>query len=456
MKLKAIEAPKTMLGMSVELTEETIHERLAKVKANMVQSGIDTLVIYADKEHGANFEYLTGFIPRFEEALLVLSQTNETFLLLGNENMKMAAHARIPNKAIHVPHFSLPNQPMDPFVPLLDLLAQAKLDGAKTIGLVGWKKWTTTTEKNETLFDIPHFIVKAIQDCATDATLISASGVMIGNEMGARILNNANEVAHYEFGASLSSTSILNAMNQIDVGKSEMELAGELARLGQPHTVISIMATGERFQYANLYPTNKKVRLGDKISLTCGFKGGLSSRAGYAVSEAKELPDGQEDYVERVSGPYFNAVVKWLETVKVGYPAADVYQMVEDVLPKERYHWHLNPGHLTADEEWMSSPIYPNSPHTLKSGMIFQIDIIPSVKGYAGVSAEECVALADASLRETIRRDYPELHERIKERRRYLREVLQIDIHEDILPLSNTVAYLRPYLLNKELAFVNE
>lgn len=104
----------------------------------------------------------------------------------------------------------------------------------------------------------------------------------------------------------------------------------------------------------------------------------------------------------------------------------------------------------------MSSPIYPNSPHTLKSGMIFQIDIIPSVKGYAGVSAEECVALADASLRETIRRDYPELHERIEERRRYLREVLQIDIHEDILPLSNTVAYLRPYLLNKELAFVNE
>lgn len=456
MKLKAIETPKTMLGTPVELTEETIHERLAKVKANMVQSGIDTLVIYADKEHGANFEYLTGFIPRFEEALLVLSQTNETFLLLGNENMKMAAHARIPNKAIHVPHFSLPNQPMDPFVPLLDLLAQAKLDGAKTIGLVGWKKWTTTTEKNETLFDIPHFIVKAIQDCAKDATLISASNVMIGNEMGARILNNANEVAHYEFGASLSSTSILNAMNQIAVGKSEMEIAGELARLGQPHTVISIMATGERFQYANLYPTNKKVRLGDKISLTCGFKGGLSSRAGYAVSEGKELPDDQEDYVERVSGPYFNAVVKWLETVKVGYPAADVYQMVEDVLPKERYHWHLNPGHLTADEEWMSSPIYPNSPHTLKSGMIFQIDIIPSVKGYAGVSAEECVALADASLRETIRRDYPELHERIEERRRYLREVLQIDIHEDILPLSNTVAYLRPYLLNKELAFVNE
>ncbi|EIA19930.1 hypothetical protein KKC_09682, partial [Listeria fleischmannii subsp. coloradonensis] len=121
MKLKAIETPKTMLGTPVELTEETIHERLAKVKANMVQSGIDTLVMYADKEHGANFEYLSGFIPRFEEALLVLSQTNETFLLLGNENMKMAAHARIPNKAIHVPHFSLPNQPMDPFVPLLDL-----------------------------------------------------------------------------------------------------------------------------------------------------------------------------------------------------------------------------------------------------------------------------------------------------------------------------------------------
>lgn len=40
--------------------------------------------------------------------------------------------------------------------------------------------------------------------------------------------------------------------------------------------------------------------------------------------------------------------------------------LIESVLPKEIYHWQLNPGHLTADEEWMSSPIYPGSEKMLK------------------------------------------------------------------------------------------
>ncbi len=456
MSLNLIQAPLAEIGTPVVLTIETMEARLNKVIANMKRENLDAIVVYADKEHGANFEYLTGFIPRFEEAILVLHKSKKAFLLLGNENMKMAAHARIPNEAIHVPHFSLPNQPMMPNFSLASLFERTELRGAQTIGLVGWKKFTSETEINANLFDLPHFIVQAVENSAKDATLISASGVFIWNERGARVTNNANEVAHYEFGASLSSTSILKAMDKITLGKSEMEIAGELARLGQPHTVVSIMATGERFQYANLYPTNKLVSLGDKISLTCGFKGGLSSRAGYAVRDASELPDGQKDYVERVSEPYFKAIVKWLETVRVGYKAADLYQDMEMVLPKETYHWHLNPGHLTADEEWMASPVYPHSPHTLKSGMIFQIDIIPSVKGYAGASAEECVALADADLRAAIKRDYPELNARIKERRRYLREVLKINIHEDLLPLSNTVAYMRPFLLNHELAFIND
>ena len=35
----------------------------------MQEENFDILVIYADLEHGSNFEYLCGFLPRFEEAL---------------------------------------------------------------------------------------------------------------------------------------------------------------------------------------------------------------------------------------------------------------------------------------------------------------------------------------------------------------------------------------------------
>ena len=37
-----------------------------------MRAGYDRLVVYADREHSANLSFLTGFDPRFEEALLVV------------------------------------------------------------------------------------------------------------------------------------------------------------------------------------------------------------------------------------------------------------------------------------------------------------------------------------------------------------------------------------------------
>ena len=70
------------------LTEDTITERINKTIERMKDEAIDLLVIYADKEHGGNFEYFTGFIPRFEEGLLVLDQSGKFTMILGNENLK--------------------------------------------------------------------------------------------------------------------------------------------------------------------------------------------------------------------------------------------------------------------------------------------------------------------------------------------------------------------------------
>jgi hypothetical protein len=66
----------------------------------------------------------------------------------------------------------------------------------------------------------------------------------------------------------------------------------------------------------------------------------------------------------------------------------EMYAVIDNVFPKSKYHWSLNPGHLCGDEEWLGSPIYPESEEKLQSGMLFQVDIIPSVTGYAGASCE--------------------------------------------------------------------
>ncbi|MGP2470412.1 Xaa-Pro aminopeptidase [Yersinia sp. 2540 StPb PI] len=450
-KLNAIDTPPRFDAVTkVAINDETIEYRKAKVISNMRRAAIDYLLVYADKEHGGNFEYLAGFIPRFEEAAMVLHASGEVYLLLGNENLKLSDYARVRNTAIHVPYFSLPNQPMDNSKTLTELLAATGIQQAKKIGVAGWKLFTSKLDDNSQLFDIPHFILDAIKKSASSvATIINATSLFIGSDIAARVTNNANELAHYEYGANLASNCILNALAAVDIGITEKQLGSYLADEGQPNSVVIIAATGARFEQANLYPSDKAVQLGDKISLTTGFKGGLSSRTGYAVHHADELPRAERDYLDKVALPYYTTVVAWLENIRIGMPGKEMYALVETVFPKSQYHWSLNPGHLVADEEWLCSPIYSDSEEIIRSGMIFQIDIIPSVKGYAGVSAEECIALADQHLRNALAAQYPDVWQRIQKRRSYLSDILNIHLSEEVLPMSNTVGYLRPFLLDK-------
>ena len=454
-KLKEIEAPKPEEGLiPVMLSDETMQNRKARLLENMQKDGFDAVVVYADLEHGSNFEYLCGFLPRFEEALLILHANGKAFMVLGNENLNKAGKARIEAVPIHMPHFSLPNQPMQTEKSVAQILASCELEDAEKIGLIGWKNFTSHVEDNHLLFDLPYFLVEALKTVCGKAQFANAAYLLIG-ENGVRTTNNANEFAHYEYGAALAGNCILKTMDRLKVGKTEMEMAETLAADGQRHSVVTICSSGTRFEKANLYPGNKQIQCGDKISITTGFKGGLQSRAGYAVECAEQLPEKEQDYLKAVAIPYFQAVKTWLETIKIGINGNDLYEAVETVLPKEEYGWTLNPGHLCADEEWMSSPIYPQSEETLQSGMLFQIDIIPSVNGYGGVSCESGILLADEQLRKAIAKEYPAVWERIVKRRAYMQEVLGIRIQEDVLPTSMATAYLRPYLLKKEMALAS-
>ena len=95
MVLKRVSQPKADRLEPVPLSDSTMEERRKNLLRAMEEEQIDCLIIYGDLEHGSNFEYLTGFLPRFEEALLVIHRKDTAFLLLGNENLKMARHSRI-------------------------------------------------------------------------------------------------------------------------------------------------------------------------------------------------------------------------------------------------------------------------------------------------------------------------------------------------------------------------
>lgn len=447
-------APEPESGLrQVPLTDETMEERYQKVLAQMKKNDLSTLVIYEDLEHGSNFEYLTGFLTRFEEGVLILHDDGKVFYLLGNENLKLMEHARLKGELVHVPHFSLPDQPMEPEASFDELFNEKLIKQDKQIGVVGWKLFTGKKENGSRLFDVPHYIVDRLHTLAGKDKVQNATALFIGPD-GVRTTNNANEVAHYEFGAALASARMLETLDAIELGKSEWELGGILNAYGQPNSVVTIAATGNRFEMANIYPSEKKIKSGDKLSLTVGYKGGLQSRGPIAVHDASELPEKHQDYLDKVVKPYFTAVVAWLEQVHIGMRGKDLYDLIESVFPKETYGWELNPGHLTSDDEWMASPVKPDSETLLKSGMLFQVDIIPSVKGYPGVSAEGGILLADENLRNEIKADYPDVWKRMEARRAYVRDVLGIDVHEDIQFSGNATPYLRPFALAKDKAMV--
>lgn len=451
---KVKEPKKDGVNKPIFLTDITIEERKNKILERMKEKKLDKLVIYGDVEHGSNFEYLIGYFTRFEEALLIIDQKGTMNLVLGNENLNKASKARVEiSKIVHVSLFSLPNQPNRKDVAFIDLLKEAGIKSNEKVGIVGWKNFTSPMEDNKHTFDVPYFIVDNIIKIVGNKDLVTNECEIFIGENGARCTNNANEIAHYEYAAALASDCMLDAMDALVEGANELDLGDKLVRYGQHTSIVTIASSGPRFINANMFPRDNKVKIGDPISLTNGYRGGSSSRCGIAVENDQQLPDGQKDYLDRVAKPYFNAYVAWLENIKIGMNGGEMFNIIEKELPREKYGWSLCPGHLIGEEEWMSSPIYEDSTEKLLSGMMLQIDIIPSVSGYTGSSAESTVVLADEALKKSINEQYPDMYKRMIDRREYLINELGINLSDDILPMCSTVAYLRPFLLAHDKAF---
>jgi hypothetical protein len=83
--------------------------------------------------------------------------------------------------------------------------------------------------------------------------------------------------------------------------------------------------------------------------------------------------------------------------------------------------------------------------------MVMQVDIIPATGGpYFTTNIEDGIVLADSTLRDTLARSFPDLWERVTLRRAFMRDTLGIDLHPDVLPLSNLPAVLPPFLLRPD------
>jgi Xaa-Pro aminopeptidase len=420
-------------------------QRIEQLRARMATRGHDRLVVWADREHSAGLSFLTGFDPRFEEAILVLGPEAEPAILVGNECWGMAGAAPLTMRRILFQDLSLPSQPRDRSLPLAEILGDEGIVAGARVGVVGWK-----TYAERATIEAPAFLVDELRRLTgPDGLVESASDLLIDPADGLRVINDVDQLAFFEWAASHTSDGIRRLLAGIEPGMTEREAVRLLDWNGSPLSCHLMLSSGPRATLGLLSPVDRAIEHGDRFTVAFGIWGALTCRAGFVVEDAGGLPAGIRDYVDRLVGPYFGAVAEWYETIRIGLPGGALQAIVDRHLGDPFFGIFLNPGHQIHLDEWVNSPISPGSTIPLRSGMAFQVDIIPATGGpYFTTNIEDGIALADERLREAFATAYPGAWARIEARRRFMAEALGIALHPDVLPFSNLPAYLPPFLLS--------
>jgi len=449
-RLAPIELPDFgMPDASPVLASALYSTRIATLRDRVAERGYDRLVVYADREHSANLAYLTGFDPRFEEALLILGPTGDPAILVGNECYGMVGAAPLPMRRHRFQDLSLPGQPRDRSLPLGEILGREGIGPGSRVGLVGWK-----TYADRRSMDVPSYIVDELRRLAGhDGMVENATHLLIDAADGLRVINEVDQLAMLEHAACQTSNGVRRLLFGLRPEMTEREAVRLLDWNGAPLSCHLMLTAGERARLGLLSPGDRVIERGDPFTVAFGIWGALSCRAGFVVADSAELPGDIADYVDRLVAPYFEAVAAWYGALRVGQTGGALFDIIERHLGDPFFGIFLNPGHQIQLDEWVNSPISKGSTIELQSGMALQVDIIPATgTPYFTTNIEDGVAIADASLRAAFEAAHPAAWARIRARRQFMASSLGIELHDDVLPFSNMPAYLPPFLLRPDHA----
>ena len=449
-QLREIRLPE--FGMSAampELPPATYAARLERLRERAEARGYDRLVVYADREHSANLSYLTGFDPRFEEALLVVGPDGDPAALVGNECFGMAGAAPQPLRRHRFQDFSLPGQPRDRSAPLPEILGEEGIGAGSRVGVIGWK-----TYGRAGMSDMPAYIVDELRAAVgASGTIENATDILIDASDGLRVINEVEQLAAFEWASCHTSQGVRRLLNGLRPGTTERDAVALLGWNGWPLSCHLMLTAGPRAALGLLSPGDRPIERGDPFTTAFGIWGALTCRAGFVAESADDLPEPVGDYVDRLVAPYFAAIAEWYAAIHVGQTGGVLQEIIARHLGDPFFGIFLNPGHQLHLDEWVNSPISVCSTVELRSGMAFQVDVIPATgTSYFTTNIEDGIALADASLRAAFADRFPDAWLRIQARRRFMADELGIELHPDVLPLSNLPAYLPPFLLRPDRA----
>ena len=422
--------------------------RLAALRRVARARGLAAVVVYGDREHFANLHWITGFDPRFEEAVLVVT-AKSALLLAGNECLPYTAISPLVQagdvQTDLCASLSLLSQPRQSRA-LKDLLAEALPPRAR-IGTVGWKYYgPTEVDDPATALEIPAFLADPLR--AMSARVENATDLMMHPSHGLRARVDAAEIARLEHSNQMAAAALRRMAFALRDGMTDFA-AYEAGRVGGlPLGCHSTFATAERAAQGLSGPTGQVIRRGSPLSFNVCHWGSNICRSGWAALGAADLPADAQDYLTVFAGPYLDAMSRWCGLMQPGVLGGAVWAEMHAALPFDMFGLFLNPGHLIGMDEWLSSPIYEGSVEPLASGMAMQMDVIPGHPVYASTRMEDGYVIADAALQADLARDFPQVLARCQARAAFMREVIGMEVPGCLLPLADTCGIIAPWLLD--------
>ena len=423
-------------------------ERVSQLRELMDRHGYSHVIVYGDREHFANTRFLTGYDPRFEESLVIVGTTGKPRLLVGLEGLYYANIAHGVEIELYN-EFSLQGQPREGR-PFAEILQDCGINASSKIGIVGNKYLETDDFVGaKVTSDIPFYIVDALIRTCGYENVTDVTRWFTHSSTGLRIPLTVDEIARCEMLNQWVYAGMRDAISALKPGVSEVEISGKLGYDGRvPLSCHIVVSFGDNVSLALNSPTNKRLELGDQLSVALGVWGANIARTGIAINGTEDLPVEIEDTLEKVYVPYFDMLLRWYSSLYVGVTGNAVYESVREYMEEPFFNVALNAGHLIRDEEWINAPFSPGSEDVLVSGTMIQCDIIvPATPPYPGAHTEDGLVVADESLRQQLQSKYPEVWARIQRRRNMMRD-LGYELHEDVLPLCEMQGQVTPFMLN--------
>lgn len=436
MKLPDFGVPEEMPVIPAEIYEERC--RKAYAAANC-----DWFAVYGDREHFANLHYLTGFDPRFEEALLLIGPNGSQYLLVGNEGIEYASLVKLELTAVLCQSFSLMGQDRTSSPRLDEIMREAGIARGHSVGLCGWKYMEQDEMNGYEGHHVPAMLVNCIASVigGTDG-IKDVTHVLMHPMTGLRAYNEVEQIAVNEWAAARASAALMRIVQGTRPGVSELEAVSRMQYAGEPLSAHIMYASGKDDIVGLRSPSARKVEQGDGVFSAVGYRGGLSARGGLADAD-------NASFIADWAIPYYRGIAAWYSMTTIGAKGGDVYARVCEELRSGGLKPALNPGHLIGADEWVHTFFAPDNDMKVASGMAVQCDIIPAPMPEGIVlNCEDSVVFAAEALRRELKEKYPAVWERIRARQQFVREEIGIGISDDLLPLSNTPAYYAPLFLS--------